>query len=496
MSGERLDRRNFFRHGLRTIARTVADSVSVDRKTAPPSPSPADSGRPFRRLRPPGALTEPDFLSACTRCDACFDACPVDAIVPVPDGMPDAGTPQILAADTSCAVCHELACTQVCEPGALLPLQSLIEVEMGLARVDPDHCVTFHGQACDACVTICPTAPPALSLVDGHPSVDARTCIGCGLCEQLCPVWPKAIQIEDPEREAHLARLAHAKLEREASPSDAEAVAEAPQPPKGERRSTRKVEPIVEVPEEVERTPSTVPRPLAAILLVTGPVFALIGLMGWLTLIMTAPVSAPPEFRVGALLGNLALCLLFIVPHSIFARGLGRRWLNMPFGPCGERPLYVFVTGVTLISLVSLWQPFGPVLWASDGVVHILLRAIQFAGLALAFWAALVVGGTQMLGLPHLRALSTGRKDPSAELVALPPYSFLRQPLNLGVLIALAAMPELTLDRLVLGIVFAAWLLFVAPFEERDAEMEFGEGYTVYRDRTPRWLPRRKTPTS
>lgn len=492
MSGERLDRRNFFRHGLRNLARTVAETVSADRASRTPQAPTSD--RPFRRLRPPGALAEPDFLSACTRCDACFDACPVEAIVPVPEGLPDAGTPHILAAETSCAVCHELSCTKVCEPGALLPLHSLAEMEMGLARVDPQHCVTFHGQVCDACVTICPTSPPALALVDGKPSVDTRTCIGCGLCEQLCPVWPKAIQVEDPERERFLASMSRDKLESESAHDDAESVAEAPQPPESERRSTRKVEPIVEILEEAERTPSTVPRPTAAVLLLTGPVFAILGVMGWLMLIMGAPVSTPPEFRFGALLADLSLCLLFIVPHSLFARGLGRRWLNIPFGPCGERPLYVFISGVTLVLLAWAWQPFGPVLWASDGVVNILLRTIQFAGLVLAAWAAFVVGGAHMLGLPHLRALSFGRKEPSAELVALPPYSLVRQPLNLGALIALAAMPEVTMDRLLLGVVFAIWILFVAPYEERDAEMEFGEGYTVYRDRTPRWIPRRKPP--
>ena len=164
MSGERLDRRNFFRHGLRSLARTVADSVSSDTSPAGASAAATD-GRPFRRLRPPGALLEPAFLEACTRCDACFDACPVDAIVPVPEGHLDAGTPRILAAETACTVCSSLACTQVCEPGALLPLQSPQEIEMGLARVDPQHCVTHHGQACDACVTICPTQPPALGLL-------------------------------------------------------------------------------------------------------------------------------------------------------------------------------------------------------------------------------------------------------------------------------------------------------------------------------------------
>jgi ferredoxin-type protein NapG len=499
MSGERLDRRNFFRHGLRNLARTVADSVSNGRVLADSTPAAPIETRPFRRLRPPGALPEEDFLSACTRCDACFDACPVDAIVPVPDGRIDAGTPRILAAETACAVCPDFRCSTVCEPGALLPIHALSEIEMGLARVDPQHCVTFHGQACDACVSICPTQPTAVNLVDGRPSVDVRSCIGCGLCEQLCPVTPKAIQVENPVREGFLAALQHeqeqqAVLESEPTQTDAGVVAESTPPSKPERRTTRRVEPIAEHVDEAKQAPSTVPQPRAALLLVTAPIFAGVGLMGWLLLILGAPVLPAPEFRPLALLGDLALCLLFILPHSMFARGLGRRWLNMPFGPCGERPLYVFATGVSLILLAWAWQASGPVLWAAEGVAAVLMRTVQVAGLVLAVWAAFVVGAASMLGLPHLRALARGRKEPSAELIALPPYSLIRQPLNLGILMALAAMPEVTLDRLLLGIVFAIWILLVAPFEERDAEMEFGEGYTVYLDRTPRWLPHRRPP--
>jgi ferredoxin-type protein NapG len=508
MSGERLDRRNFFRHGLRNFARTVADSVSGEKRARRQSPATPIESRPFRRLRPPGALPEEDFLSACTRCDACFDACPVDAIVPVPDGRVDAGTPRILAAEAACAVCSDFRCSTVCEPGALLPIHALSEIEMGLARVDPQHCVTFHGQACDACVTACPTQPPAVNLVDGHPSVDVRTCIGCGLCEQLCPVAPKAIQVENPIREGYLAAMQHepapeaaaervpeAKLESEATQTDAGQVAESIPPPKPERPTTRRVEPIPEHVDEAKLAPSTVPQPRAAWLLISAPIFATIGLMGWLLLILGAPVLPAPDFRPLALLGDFALCLVFILPHSMFARGQGRRWLNMPFGPCGERPLYVFMTGVSLIVLTWGWRTSGPVLWAAEGMAAMLMRAVQVAGLVLAVWAAFVVGAASMLGLPQLRALAGGRKDPSAELIALPPYSLIRQPLNLGILMALLAMPEVTLDRLLLGIVFAIWILLVAPFEERDAEMEFGEGYTVYRDRIPRWMPRRRTPS-
>lgn len=489
MSGEDLDRRSFFRHGLRKVLQSVADSVSDQLGSSPPlerGPQPQS----WSRLRPPGALAEAAFLEACTRCDACFDACPVDAIVAVPPPAADAGTPQIIARQAACVACDSLACTQVCEPGALQPLRSKHEVAMGQAIVDPNSCVTFHGQACDACITVCPTQPSALALVDGHPSVASDRCIGCGLCEQLCPTEPRGIAVHDPERELDL-RAWVATLDASAAPQDAAEVAEASPTPEPERRTSRRVEPIA--PEELEEPQATVPRRAAAALLTAAPVFALLAVLGWLGLLLGAPINPAPDFSAAALAGDFLLCLLFVVPHSVLARGIGRRWLNMPLGPCGERPLYVLVSAATLLALSTFWQTSGPVLWNFEGVIGVAVRIVQAAGLVLAAWAALVVGGAHLLGLPHLRALARGRNEPAAELVALPPYSWLRQPLNLGVLIALVCMPQVTVDRLLLGLVFGIWILFAAPYEERDAEMQFGEGYAVYRSRTPRWFPTRRS---
>jgi len=492
LSGDDLDRRNFFRHGFRTLVRTVADSVDAlnDSKTATrqallPAPAP-----PPRRIRPPGALAEADFLAACTRCEACVDACPVDAIVHVAAGEFDEGTPHLELRQAACAVCTDIACSKACPDGALLPVPAATGIAMGKAILQPDSCYAFQGQFCDACVSVCPTQPAALILQDGLPDVLSRFCIGCGLCEQVCPTEPASIRVEAPERTMALAELREAQLEKQSKSTDAVAMSEPTPSPEEKRRNTRRVEPIREIPES-EQTPSSIPRPLAAGLLIFAPLFAIAGVLGWIRLISTAPVAPAPELSLSALLFDFFLCVLFIAPHSIFSRGLGRRWLNIPLGPCGERPLYVFLAGCCLLTLDAFWVSSGPVLWAFDGVLFWVVRTIQIAGLVLAAWAALVVGGAHLLGLPHLRALARGRKEPSTEFVALPPYSFIRQPLNLGFLIALVAMPQVTLDRLLLAFCFGAWILFIAPVEERDAEMEFGEGYSVYRERTPRWFPRR-----
>jgi ferredoxin-type protein NapG len=529
LSKDPIDRRDFFRHGLRNLARTVADSVESMRPGSLSGPlggnstrplAPGQSGRPLvpgqqveystslddrphLRIRPPGALAEAEFLEACTRCDACFDACPIEAIVRVPDGRVDGGTPHLQTETTACSICKGLACTQVCEPGALLPLHRPREINMGLAVFDTELCLAYKGQFCDACIAICPTQPGAITQINGAPSLVPDFCTGCGLCEQFCPTWPKAVRVENSERTSF-----HAELETAAEKAhDPEADTIEDGEPQSDRTTSedrvqktmsqkpnRRVEPAPEPEVQELAPPSTVPRPLAAGLLWAGPIFAMVGILGWARIIMMAPLDQATEFRFGPLAIDLLLLVLFIAPHSIMARGIGRRWLNKPLGPCGERPLYVFVAGITLTLLAVYWRTTGPVLWSIDGFAGVIVRSAQGLGLLLAVWSAFVVGGAHLLGLPHLRALASGRNVPANEFVALPPYSVLRQPLNFGILVALICMPEVTLDRFLLGILTAAWILFVAPYEERDAEMVFGEGYTVYRDRTPRWLPRRHKP--
>lgn len=67
-------------------------------------------------IRPPGALPEEDFLSACIRCDKCAKACPDKFITPVllSESIVNAGTPRLLG---YCPRCWR--CTYCCPTGAL-----------------------------------------------------------------------------------------------------------------------------------------------------------------------------------------------------------------------------------------------------------------------------------------------------------------------------------------------------------------------------------------
>jgi MauM/NapG family ferredoxin protein len=162
-----------------------------------------------RLLRPPGALGELAFLTECTRCDKCIQACLQGALrrAPASCGLA-AGTPYVAPRDMPCFLCGRLPCVAACPDGALLWPRAKAEdgaeaegpaaVRMGVAGVKESHCLTFDApdrpaEKCRACVDRCPYPGRAITLrVYGesriaHPVVLEGGCTGCGLCEFVCP---------------------------------------------------------------------------------------------------------------------------------------------------------------------------------------------------------------------------------------------------------------------------------------------------------------------
>ena len=151
-------------------------------------------------LRPPGALSETEFLAACIRCQRCSEVCSVGAIQLFASGAGLLqGTPFIRPQEKACSMC--LRCTQACPTGALEPLEEMTDVRIGLARVDDRLCVSLNNRgACGACFTACPLRGKAITQeLHNRPVVHADKCTGCGQCEEICivrenkaiRVWPR-----------------------------------------------------------------------------------------------------------------------------------------------------------------------------------------------------------------------------------------------------------------------------------------------------------------
>ena len=103
-----------------------------------------------KRLRPPGALQEKQFLSSCIKCGQCVQVCPVEAIklADIIDGYGQ-GTPYIDARKQACDFsCDGLQCVLACPTGSLTheinyPHQS----NMGKAVLSqPGLCLAMKGE--------------------------------------------------------------------------------------------------------------------------------------------------------------------------------------------------------------------------------------------------------------------------------------------------------------------------------------------------------------
>lgn len=160
-------------------------------------------------IRPPGALAEKEFLSACTRCGLCVRDCPYE-ILKLADAAGDVptGTPYFTARTGPCEMCEDIPCVPVCPTGALdHSLMEINEARMGLAVVvDQESCIAFLGLRCEVCFNVCPLRGDAITLDYRHnersgkhalfiPVVHSNACTGCGLCEQACILDEAAIKI-------------------------------------------------------------------------------------------------------------------------------------------------------------------------------------------------------------------------------------------------------------------------------------------------------------
>ncbi|MBL8327139.1 MAG: MauM/NapG family ferredoxin-type protein [Rubrivivax sp.] len=162
-------------------------------------------------LRPPGALAGGDFAARCIKCGQCVRACPYGTLHLVKAGEAGiAGTPTFVPRQAPCVMCEQVWCVQACPSGALdSKLTDIRQAKMGLAVVDPEHCLSWQGLRCEVCVRVCPAQGAAITIANHPrqtskhamfvPAVHSEACTGCGVCESKCPTEVAAIRIVDPQ---------------------------------------------------------------------------------------------------------------------------------------------------------------------------------------------------------------------------------------------------------------------------------------------------------
>jgi len=162
-------------------------------------------------VRPPGSLTEQEFLDRCVRCGECMRICATNGRGLQPalleTGWEGIWSPvfdfRLGYCEYNCNLCGQVCPTQAIQP---LDLEAKQKIKMGTAYFDHNRCIPWYKNIdCIVCEEHCPTSPKAIILkeeqvetVEGkqvtvkRPYVVEDRCIGCGICVTKCPVKGKA----------------------------------------------------------------------------------------------------------------------------------------------------------------------------------------------------------------------------------------------------------------------------------------------------------------
>lgn len=147
--------------------------------------------------RPPGGQDESHLVSACIRCQKCYEACPRDVIKPalIEDGFLGMRTPMLTFDSNYCDYCTEFNggtpyCVEVCPTDALqLDAGATVDsVIIGLAVINTKECLAYRNTGCKSCYDACPYEAIELdsSAKNARPYIIEDKCNGCGACESVC----------------------------------------------------------------------------------------------------------------------------------------------------------------------------------------------------------------------------------------------------------------------------------------------------------------------
>jgi protein-S-isoprenylcysteine O-methyltransferase Ste14 len=191
--------------------------------------------------------------------------------------------------------------------------------------------------------------------------------------------------------------------------------------------------------------------------------------------------SGPALGWLQALTIDVALLVLFALPHSLMARSNFKEAFLRRFPEATLRSTYVLVAGLSLTFLMWQWQPIGAVVWDFESpLVRFTLYAIAAAGWLLAAIGYYSIGHLELFGLRQAFARFQGVPHPPGDLVATGIYRHLRNPMYVGFTIGIWSTPLMTAGHLLLSVGMTLYVLIGIRYEKRDLTAEFGDRYLAY----------------
>lgn len=175
--------------------------------------------------------------------------------------------------------------------------------------------------------------------------------------------------------------------------------------------------------------------------------------------------------------------------HSGMVRNSFRAWLNRVVPEYCHGVIYTIASGVALLLLAVCWQPSTVNVYALEGAGRWLMRGVLLLCLGGVLWGMRLLEEFDAFGFQAFLSRVRNEQRHPAKLSIVGPYPLVRHPFYAFGMVALWVTPVLSLDRLLLNVLFTAWIVFGATLEERDLLEEFGEAYKDYQRAVPMFVP-------
>ena len=215
----------------------------------------------------------------------------------------------------------------------------------------------------------------------------------------------------------------------------------------------------------------------------------LIGFVG--NLLVPKSIDGPLEVTLfQAILINTSLIAIFVIQHSVMARGWFKRWWTKIVPEPIERTTYVLFTVLALVLLYAFWEPMGGTVWSiENGVVVGALWALFALGWTILLISTFLINHFDLFGLRQVWLYLLNK--PYTHLKFQTPlfYKWIRHPLYFGFILAFWAAPIMSVTRLFLSIAFTLYILKAIQWEEKDLISHFGDTYKKYAKRVPMIMP-------
>lgn len=186
---------------------------------------------------------------------------------------------------------------------------------------------------------------------------------------------------------------------------------------------------------------------------------------------------------------DLMLIALFGVVHSVMARSAFKTVWTRIVPPAAERATYVLQSSLLLGLIIWQWQPIPTVIWQVDEPAAWGFYAASALGAIMILIATFLLGHLEFVGLSQAWHNLRGTPEKPTTFRTPMLYRVVRHPLQLGLLILMAATPVMTLGHLIFVAAMAVYMAIGLRFEERSLRREFGAAYAAYQRDVPMLIP-------